>query len=210
MSYFSKKKYFKVFKNIMIINNYYSPSFGAKFLNKIKIDKYNQPKDKYDITYVSFVEIEPNNRSDIKALYENAKYWEDAKYADDIYNAACEMRDNNIYYNKNHIYALTTQNSNFEELNADAILGITNIRETGDNSMFIENLQVHPNIVYRRCANYRGVGTGILNSLKKICNMITLFSAKEKSVQDFYKRNDFFEYPPDSNIYVWIKNIFDR
>ncbi|MBR1620001.1 hypothetical protein IJ674_08925 [bacterium] len=97
-------------------------------------------------------------------------------------------------------------------MNPDEILGVVHVVPLGGRSkeLFVEHVQVNPNYLNIICPKYVGIGTAMINSLKELCNMMTLFSSKEKSVKHFYAKNGFCEYPPNTNVYTWIKDIFDR
>ncbi len=194
----------------MRIENNYSQSFGAKFVNNVNIGKLQSGAKRYCNDSVSFVEIEPNNVDDINALENCSKHWSYAKFADNIYHAVCAARNESKYYKDNRVYALTVQTDTFEKLNEDDILGLVHVSPLENNSLFIEHLQVKPDIIFVNTPEYKGVGTGILNSLKQLTNKITLFPTKDKSVRDFYERNGFFEFPPGCNIFMWVKELFPR
>ena len=97
-------------------------------------------------------------------------------------------------------------------MNPDEILGVVHVVPLGGRSkeLFVEHVQVNPNYLNIISPKYVGIGTAMINSLKELCNMMTLFSSKEKSVKHFYAKNGFCEYPPNTNVYTWIKDIFDR
>ncbi len=194
---------------VMKIENQYSPVFGAKLINNhVNVGKLQQGATRYCNSEVSFVEIEPDNVNDIKALKNCSEYWSYAKFSDNIYHAACAARNESKYYENNKVYALTSQTDSFEKLDDDKILGLVHVSPIEQNSLFIEHLQVKPDIIFVNKPEYKGVGTGILDSLKELTNKITLFPTKDKSVRDFYERNGFFEFPPGSNIFTWVKEIF--
>ena len=179
----------------MRIENQYSPCFGAKFINNVNIGKLQQGVAKYCNCEVSFLEIDPHNTGDIKALENCSKYWSYAKYADSIYHAASALRNDSKYYKDNKVYVLTSQTDVFEKLNDDKILGMVHVSPFADKSLFIEHIQVKPDIIYVNKPDYKGVGTGILNSLKELTHKISLFPTKDESVRNFYERNGFFEFP---------------
>jgi len=194
----------------MKIENQYSPVFGAKFINSVNIGKLAQGIKKYDSAPVSFVEIDPNNIGDIKALENASKTWSYAKFVDNIYHAACALRNGSKYYKDNKVYALTAQKDKFELLNEKSLLGLVHVGPLDDGSLFIEHLQVKPDIIFVNNPEYKGVGTGILNSIKCLTRKISLFPSSEKSVRDFYEKNGFFEYPVGANIFTWVKDLSPR
>ncbi|MBP3847915.1 hypothetical protein J6I39_09235 [bacterium] len=181
--------------------------FRAKYKNPYKIAKF---KDGYGDFTASFVEIEPHNEKDVSALENAIKYWEHDKFGQNALYATRAARDGSQYYKYHKVYALTAQEDNFEKLNPDEILGVVHVGSVGDKKLFVEHLQTNPNYLYKSTPKYVGIGSAMINSLKKYCNMMSLFSSKEKSVKDFYLKNGFVEYGPGTNCYVWVKDIFER
>lgn len=190
--------------NTMRINNNYAPNFGAKFLKNVYIKK----APSYIDTAAACVEIEPQNLGDINALEKISKYWTNAKFITNIYNAARAVRNDSKYYKNNRIYAITTQNSDYENLNCDNILGVVHISPFEDKSIHIERIEADPQIINSIDREYKGIGTAMLNFLKTIANKITCFPSKSVTVKNFYFKNDFIEYPPHSNLFIWIKQYF--
>lgn len=206
----AKKIFTSFIKNVMKVEYQCSPAFRAKFVNSINIGKLNNSFAKYADSKVSFVEIEPHNDMDIDALEKCSKYWSYAKFTDNIYQVAYSIRNNSKYHNKNKVYALTSQTDKFEKLHQDKILGLIHVSPLEDKTIFIDHLQVKPDIIYTNKPEYKGVGTGILTSLKLLADKIKLFPTKEKSVRDFYERNGFFEFTVGSNIFTWVKALYPQ
>lgn len=186
----------------MEINKNVSPYFGAKFINAVAIGKNSHHKNKYFDDLVSFVQIEPTNPDDIEAVKNAALYWKDDKYALNISYAAETLKDNI----ESSVYALTSQKSNFQFLDSDKILGLMHTTTFPNDTKFIEHIQVYPELINEKNPEYKGVGTGILNSLKQLSNMIVCFPASGLSVKSFYLKNGFREKHEKSNCYVWAKN----
>ena len=67
-----------IFINIntnMITNNYNSINFGARFINNVKLQKYNDETNSYDNVKASFVEFDPKNDKDLKAVQKVSTDW---------------------------------------------------------------------------------------------------------------------------------------
>jgi hypothetical protein len=188
-------------------DKYTNNSFTAKYKNPINIGKL---KNGYESYTASFVEIVPNNEKDVSALENAIKYWENDKFGVNALYAVRAARDGSQYYGYHKVYALTAQKDNFEKLNPDEILGVVHVGPVGDKKLFVEHLQTNPNYLYKTKPEYVGIGSAMINSLKKYCNMMSLFSLKDKSVKDFYLKNGFSEYGTGTNCYIWLKDIFDR
>ncbi len=177
-------------------------SFGAKFINPINVGKFNGKT--YRQVDVSFVEISPFSVNDISALKDIATYWENDKFAGNIYFSA-----EKIYKTKSQdgirIFALTTQVDSFEKLDADKILGVIETEKRGERAIHFNDLQAKPDCVYAVQPEYKGIGDAISNSLKKIYNKMTAKSAPDLSVKRFYERNGFVESDKHPNFYTWLR-----
>lgn len=179
--------------------------FKAKFISIGSVGKAVKDGHGYSNRQVSFVKIDPFNSDDIKALEYAAKCWENDKFALNIYHAACAIKNKSKYYMDHDIYALTSQKSDFENLDGDKILGLVHTSPYIDKTTLIEHLQIKPAFVYDSIPEYKGVGTGILNSLKLLADKISSFSASEQSVKNFYTKNGFVKQAGLSKYYVWEK-----
>ena len=190
---------------MMKIDTNYSPNFRAKFIKNTTISKQIENTKSYKDEIVSCIQIDPQNKFDIDALENIAKYWADGHFVTNIYHVACAMRDDSKYYKYNQIFAVTKQKDNFENLNSDRILGLVHVSPLNENSLFIEHIEADPEIISKTNREYKGIGTAILNYLKTITNKITCFPSSSKTVKKFYFKNDFVEYPPHSNMFIWYK-----
>ena len=194
----------------MNITNYNNQTFGAKLINTASVGKLTPPTNNYSKRWIGFVQIFPEHEPDLEALGNTVKHWENDKFARNAYYAACKIKNRSSYYAAHKIYALTSQPGNYESLDPDKILGIAHVVPFGKDHLFLEHLQVKPSYIYSSNPEYKGIGTAIIESLKNLCNKISLTSSKEKSVKDFYKKNGFKEIMPDVNAFTWTKDIFDR
>ncbi len=186
--------------------------FGAKLIrDKVNVGRYGNDGRYHDFES-NFVEIQPECDNDIEALKNAVKYWENDKFGMNACYVVQAAKNGSKYYVNHKVYALTAQQDKFEILNPDEILGVVHVVPLGGRSkeLFVEHVQTNPNYLNIISPKYVGIGTAMINSLKELCNMMTLFSSKEKSVKHFYAKNGFCEYPPNTNAYTWIKDIFDR
>lgn len=182
-----------------------SINFRAKFIDKVQISKRIADTSIYKDVLVSCVKINPKNVDDIKALENISKCWEDSKFATNIYYAACAIRNDSKYYKCNNIYAITTQNSNFNNINYKNILGLVHTCSLDNGDMFIEHLEADPKIVNSTIREYKKIGTSILDCLKIMAGRIVCFPSNTKTVKNFYFSNGFLENPPHSNLFIWTK-----
>lgn len=193
-----------------IVNNNYL-SFEAKLIQgKVNIGRFEND-DRYHSFKSNFVELDPKCDNDVEALKNAVKYWENDKFGMNACYVLQAAKNNSKYYVNHKVYALTAQQDKFEMLNPDEILGVVHVVPLGGQSkeLFVEHVQANPNYLNRINPKYVGIGTAMIKSLKNLCNMMTLFSSKEKSVKDFYAKNGFCEYPPHTNAYTWIRDTFD-
>ena len=187
-------------------------SFGAKPLNKLSVKKYDKSLKTFKDCPAHFVKIE-STKFDLSAINAVAKKWKDAKYVKKIATASHWM--NNRKYVEIDVYALTLQDKNFEILKPRKILGLVEMRNNNDNpkDRIIYHLQVKPsamNVNNNKNKNYKHVGCGILDSLKKIYKNMSLYSDNNPNIKIFYKINGFIEDLKGSNHFSWSSNIFRR
>ncbi|MBQ8459365.1 hypothetical protein IJ541_04600 [bacterium] len=189
----------------MEVNYQVSPSFNARLISKPQIGMLQTAKGIYEEVDAAFVKIDPNYAPDVEAL-SDIKYWENDKFGWNIYIALCNIRDGIKSYKSNSVYALTSQMDSFEKLDSDKILGIVHVSPFEKDGLLIENIQTKPDFIYKPQPLYMGIGSGIMDSLKEFCRMIKSHSSKEKSVRNFYIKNNFLESVSNPNDFIWVKN----
>ena len=186
-------------------------SFGANPLNRIKIKKYNSIEKRFENYPVRFVRLE-NKYSDISVVDRAAVEWEDAKYIKRIASSShwMNIRDDVEI----DVYALTTQQNNFDELIFDKILGFAEIRNDANNrkKRILNRLQVRPdaiNLGNPHNKKFKHIGCSILKSLKKIYNNLHLES-ENILTDEFYMANGFIQDNVRYGSFEWQSNIFKR
>ena len=104
------------------------------------------------------------------------------------------------------VYALTSQNRDFDKLCSDDILGLAEV-ENGEKAVELDYLQVNPQFIFgSQCPLFREVGTGIVDSLKSLYNkVIELTSAY--SATEFYEKNGFEIFDINKLRYRWKPNL---
>lgn len=179
-------------------------SFSAKFKNPVEILKKDIAGN-YAPYEVVFIELEPNNKNDIKALANLNKYWSDKEqYVSSIYATALELRDNEDLQNFTRIFAVTEQNDKFEKLNGEKILGLTEVSTRKPKEYYISYIQVNPRNVFSISPEFKRVGTKILDSIKSFANRI-LLSPSSHDTAIFYEQNGFKPSKFSHSIFEWIK-----
>lgn len=186
------------------ISNNSNICFGAIFKNPVKILKKDVTGN-YIPHNAAFVEIEPNNNADIKALANINRYWaERDQYACDMYATALELRSDKALQNNTRIFAVTEQKDKFEKLNDKKILGLAEVSTRKPKVFYISYIQVDPRNVFSISPEFKRVGTRILDSVKLFANRI-LLSPSSKSIAKFYEENGFKPSKFSLSIYEWTK-----
>ena len=154
---------------------------------------------------VNFVELELDSNSDKKTLKKTNRNWikeyrklckkqnsetnTDAYLAESIYRNFKRARKTP---NSKTFYAITTQNDNFEKLNHEDILGLTEITTHYVGKYEIENLQAKPNCTASiQNKPYHKIGTSIIDCLKKALPYKEIQVSPIFDVSEFYEKNGF-------------------
>lgn len=190
-------------------------NFKGSFINNVYIKKYN--KNDYISHQVSFVEINPRNKNDLKALEQIKDNWF-GLYEGVIYNSA--FNDSMLPENRNRsFYALTKQVDNFEKMDSSKILGIIELGKLNKYNT-VNFLQVDPQYLSEKTQKkfwaqsrqnkshnkkYKGIGSAILEALKKMSDKsIDLYALK--GTEDFYQKNGFkLKSLLKPNYFIWKK-----
>lgn len=161
-------------------------NFKGQLLNKTFVNKYNYRFKTTLPNEVSFVELKKDCKNDLKVLRKVAGKWGCMTFANRIYKN---------FKNKDDLrtFALTTQDYNYEKLSADKILGLSQMTIEQPGVYNLDFLQTHPKYTAKNNPDrdYQNIGTGILNSLKKIFNNSTITVTTLPSAIDFYLKNGF-------------------
>lgn len=177
-------------------------TFGARFIQKIPINTYCFEKKIYTPDTANFVEFMPADSKDICVLGDIAQDFGGDSFANNVYIHAKYFRNNEA--SRARFFGLTKQNSDYENLNPNKVLGVCEITKKSEHTNEIEYLQVHPRFVYP-CGPrpIKRIGTAILDCIKEFSNKITLRASYNSG--KFYKKNDFTEINPEKRLYLWTK-----
>ena len=166
-------------------------TFQANYLNSASIKRINTYKP--SIKKVAFVEINPNNPSDVLALHKAAIKWDKTGgegFAYDICEAVNKGKPDRFF-------ALTTQHDRFDNLNFKQILSLAQVKTESKGEQYIEFLQVDPeNSNKSEEPESPHIGTAMLNCLKNIFIDKTIELDSVKSAISFYLRNGFTDAGP--------------
>ena len=185
--------------------------FQAKPINKVIIQKFDKKTKNFFPCEATFVMLDHKNKGDIAAINNLSKSWKGATFLKNISTSANWMDDKK--FSHIHVYAVTTQEKNFKKLSPTKILGLVEMRKDDDKpkNTILHFLQVKPIAMHKEETKkrvYKQVGTGILNSLKKIYKSMSLFS--DNGVEPFYEKNGFIHDNYGKGHYVWYSNILKR
>lgn len=176
--------------------------FGAKFINNVPIKKYEPSCNCYMYEPAAFVEFDPKNANDLKAIDSAVVDWRGQFFAEDILKKAILMNQSSLV-GDSKIYMLTTQEKNFDKLDGLKILGLAEMEQKPNQPSELVHIQSKPDTTYGSSnRKYKLVGESILNSLKKIYSKsIELTSAYWAT--NFYEHNGFEMIDPMYFRYRW-------
>ncbi len=172
-------------------------NFKASYVDKIGIQKLNS-QNKYVPYRANLVELYP---SDLHALEEINKKWKNSWLCEKFVDwARC------IPEKSDKLFALTTQEKDFENLQSDAVLGLMNIdlHKRKSELNYIETKPANP--------EYNKVGSSLINYAKTLTDRISLTAGTRNLVDRFYKPLGFIhEYKNNYDRYaycelIWLKN----
>ena len=183
-----------------------SINFNAKFIKQTTITR--NYAGKYEDFPVNFIEFNEKDPTDFKSLNDLKEDWEYYSYN---FSTFLNSIMNNIEYRlKNNkkseqIYAITTQNNNFDKINSKEVLGIVEFKN-GKDYNFIEYLQVDPKLLprYNNKREFLGIGSAIIKNLQHLTDK-SIFVDSSKSARKFYEKNGFVSASPVENTYIWKK-----
>ena len=199
-----------------------SASFKGSFVNNVNIK--HREDNEYKPYKASFVELNPKDKQDLSIFKDLEHSWMGASsYAlcDDAVISSKNLNDDRMYF------ALTSQNKDFHKMDPEKVLGLVEMTK-GTEENYINFLQVHPDNMTQKPMGkvmkkfltllngkknnldvpgneYKGIGTSILDSMKKISDKSLSFYATDTEMS-FFKKNGFkktnFLFP---NHVTWLK-----
>ena len=187
-------------------------SFKANFIRYTTIKQWDNKS--YNPTEASFVEFIPQNKNDLQVLDNISKRWDEAIYAQTIYNSA--FIDSVVGQKPNHhFYGITTQKNNLSKPDTQKVLGIAEVTEK-INKNEIAYLQTKPDYMSKanksdvidlvfsiidkispnekekeHLPEYKNIGTGIINSLKETYPNKDIELYATDTAKGFYKKLGF-------------------
>ena len=195
----------------MQITSINSLNFNAHLVDNPTILKKDR-RGNYKPCEVNFVEFDLKDEKDVKKISKICsmpEFYSLGIHIKSIVHAAAQDCED---YNNTHCYALVNENQkSFKNINKRNVLGIfTAYDRSSENrpyhiAYFITNNKYSNNKAVKPNGKYTGIGTGMVNSLKKLHKneAIDLYPATEAI--EFWKKNDFRQdgicmvYTPDIN-----------
>lgn len=181
-------------------------NFKAHLIDSTQIkEKYNE---KYIDKKVNLIELNPQNKKDMFTLKEIGADWNYGySLAKEIHTDALNM----IYSPKKttsipKFYALTKQMKDFKTPKINDILALAEIEEKSKKVVEIVFLQVNPEYnYYSYTPDFKKIGTGFLNSIKKMFEGKTLTLQAAFDAVKFYLKNG-FNYIDKNSLTMYFEN----
>lgn len=156
-------------------------NFRANYLSSTNVRRLDPIKNKFVPYKVNFLEINPREKRDIKALKKLSKLWNsEDDFAGKIYrNAKSDPRL--------RTFILTEQGDNFNIVEENSILGITQLSKESPEQYCIEFLETDPQYqLSNPNRKIKSIGKRMLHSLKKV------FYDKSIRVKYLMERTSFY------------------
>lgn len=168
-------------------------NFGANHIKNVNISK--RYYSKYKPCKVSLIKMDTNNEKDMRAIDKTAILWENSLTAfvhDDIKKS---IRKNNTAEHI-QVYALTTQDKNFDKLNPKKILGMMELIDNHANDKKIDVLQTNTDYIFNKKINnkplYKHIGKKLIQYVKKeFSDKNNIIVHPVKTAVAFYKKMGF-------------------
>ncbi len=161
-------------------------NFKANLITKPTIIKKGRLCQKYKPIEVSFVRLDTQSIRDINLLKKLKKMWP-LTFVSNI------CKDVSLYSNLFTVYALTTQQDNFEKLSPNKILGLAEITNE-QNEISLEYLQTHPKYEYDENVKerkFKKIGNTMLDCIKNLEHVKKIYTNSLFSIIPFYEKNGF-------------------
>ena len=146
------------------------------------LKKLKEKSNKYVPTEAHIVELDYNTQTDKKVLSELYKNWTDAEFIPMITNSTTSPT--------RKIFAITTQNSAYDNLNTDEILGIADI-SLKDSHVHTRFLQANPNIINQTDRETKGLGRSLMQGIMSYFKELGFEDMKvfvRQSEKPFYRK----------------------
>ena len=166
-------------------------NFTGSFIKNITIPKLTT-NGKITSEKVSLVKLDKNDKLDVETLAKTAYSWENIKsgFTPDIYCDALKTK-NYPDVAQEHYLALTTQNSNFEAVEPNKILGLALYFEKKAPANEIAWLQSNPSTNHESgVRTYKKIGTTLVDYMKGLFKK-PLYVQSANNAIPFYEKQGF-------------------
>ena len=182
-------------------------SFKANYIGPMAfLTKSSNANGSAAIVPGSFVELDPKNNIDVDSIADVSANWgffDSLAY--DVFDDMERINKNLMRYKEDSkFYAMTLQQSNFEELEPEKVLGVTEVSKKDESTIKINYLQVDPsNTRNKASAKFKRLGTNFLNYIKNIYPNNDIYLRSTDSAKKFYKFNGFVKFKKNTNEYIY-------
>ena len=171
-------------------------SFGARCISDTTIQKIDKGRALKADVPASFVELDPFCESDLAAISNVGERWHsDEGYGACIANCMkyCSGPGAETEAPNLNFYAITRQNSDFENLSDEDILALAQVYSENDGEKKIEYLEADPDNSYKSKADirYAHAGSAMLDALKALYCGEKIFLHSTTDAVKFYENNHF-------------------
>lgn len=171
-------------------------SFLANYIKPVYVQKRDE-NDNLHPYKTSMVEIDKTSHKDRILLDTLSHNWGVCNYISDIYY---EMEDSLLsgrILDKKHIFAITSQMSDWSNMRPDDVLAVAQFAEKDDMNE-LEYIQVNPEHGYVNFnSSFKNIGSAMLKFLADTFpeKRIKVFPAP--NAVEFYKKNNYKPYPEE-------------
>ena len=193
----------------MKTTQYPGPNFNAIPISKTMVQKYDKVNHTYKPCFANVVELIPENNYDKRAINTAVGKWDYDLFGTSIAKSFNDMTEKLCYNRSDRVYAITTQDKNFDELKPNKILGFVEMFEhNGQNNVDMLYLQAKPkkNYFSETPSNYNHIGKALVSEMQNVYHnkKISVYSVEEAT--PFYEYMGFVhEEGGRPNSYYWKK-----
>ena len=181
-------------------------TFEAKFIKDVDIQK--KFNGIYKCSKARLVEFDKQNSNDYQVLNDLETLWFEYGYNSKTYVSS--ILRNLKYYKESpdyieKVYALTTQSTNFKNLEKEKILGVADFQYK-KNLNRLDYLQTNPLYIrrYQKQNKFRGIGTAIVTILQELSDK-SIELTSSRLAEQFYVKLGFKRISDCEPEYLWEK-----
>ncbi len=184
--------------DVLNSNNNYSPSFSAALAMKTSVLRYNPATRTYKPFAADLIKFDKKNPED----YESMKQICGLSDFQTLGSYLLKLWTNNTWnwpaVKSNSVYALTTPQKNYDIINTDDVLGITEFVENKEDIpgfynqiMFMITRKPYQASNRSGLSNYSEIGTGMVDALKDLYPQKSIAVFSEIEALPFWEKQGF-------------------